>query len=151
MWLILAQKALPRVEHLRAIHEKFNQPEPQIAWRMFAVFILLGIAVFLIWVLGQLQRRKSRPAKPQPMSLYLRVLSKLGIPLTDRWRLWWLAKALNIDHPATLLISEKMYDSAVARYCKSRGWFLDRGRAKTRFKAIRFRLFEPEAHCQAPS
>ena len=72
------------------------------------------------------------------MSLYLRLQSKLGLPMLDRWRLWRVACTLNIEHPTALLISEKLYDEAVQRYRRSPG----RVGTAAQLASIRARLFE---------
>ena len=75
------------------------------------------------------------------MGLYLRVQRQLGLSLSDRWRLWRLARAIGIEHPTALLISVSMYDDAVRRYCAGQGWFRSRAPRVSHFTAIRKRLF----------
>jgi hypothetical protein len=103
---------------------------------LFALMVVCIIA--LMWMIARIQQARSRPARAQPMNLYLRLQRRLHLPLWTRFRLWRLARQLNIEHPAALLISEQLFDEAVERYRIS-------GRAststQTAFAGVRAQLF----------
>jgi len=142
MWLILMQTVLKRSERLQSMRHGFTQSEPGMWWNIMLVMIMISASLSLIWLLHRIQRRRSEPAKPQPMGLYIRVLGNLKLPLLDRWWLWRLAKALNIAHPTALLISEHLYDQAVRQYCQNKSSSRGASGAKSRFAAIRSSLFD---------
>lgn len=105
------------------------------------ILAILGCLLASLFLLTRWQQRRGQSPGLQPLVLYRRVLRKLGLPLADRWRLWWLARVLRVSHPTALLISAPLYDEAVQRYCASTGWLGHRQRAAPRLVAIRRRLF----------
>lgn len=138
---ILAQVADARSDRLRFMQEHFKEPDPQAPVSML-VAILAVLAVFVVMkLLQRLQNRRQDEASVRPMALYLRVQSRMGLPLIDRWRLWRLAKATDVANPTALLISASLFDQAVQKYTGGRPGS-SRGAPLT---AIRHRLFGPSA------
>ena len=106
---VLGQVADPRIERLRGLQARFQQPEPQI-FRGIAVSILAIVAIFVIVkVLGScsisLGGRVAGTALPP--STHARATGDADL---DRWCLWRLAKALSLAHPTALLISPVYFD-----------------------------------------
>lgn len=136
MLTILARVSDARAERLRGINSYFRESDPQLYVHMaiaLAAILLIFLAIRLLYAL---QNRRS-DIKAQPMALYLRVQSRMGFSLWDRWQMWRLAKATEIDNPTSLLISPVLFDRAVRRYVGSRN-----GCNRTeRLSNIRKRLF----------
>jgi hypothetical protein len=127
------------------MRQGFTQTESNIWLKVILIIALVACVIVLAQLLSRLQQLKSRPRRPHPMALFRRVQNKLGLSPADRWCLWWLARVLNIENPTALLISARLYDQAVYRYCTSRGWICNRARAAPRFAAIRQRVFDTDA------
>jgi len=138
---MLAVETLDRQATLRAMRDRFNQPDPDAGRKLVLVLGMLACLLALVWLVHRFQQRRARVATLQPMGLYLRVQSKLGLSLLDRWRLWQLAQVLRIEHPTALLISARMYDEVVKEYCGGQGWLGSRARFATHFTSLRHQLF----------
>ncbi len=108
-------------------------PYPQ--WKIMVVLGLLVCAVALTWLCERLQHRRATGQQPRPLSLFRSVMGRLRLPLGDRWRLWRLARAVNLDHPVTLLVSPVLFDRAVEQYAG------DVAGQAAAFAPIRRRLF----------
>ncbi|GMV98113.1 MAG: hypothetical protein HRF43_01940 [Phycisphaerae bacterium] len=141
MRTLLAQR-IDRDLYLRSMHQQFANPNPDLWWQILVGVLLVGGVVGLVLLFGFWQRRKKCAGATAPLGLYRHVLLHLGLPAGDVWRMWRLAKALHVAHPAALLISPALFDRAVAGYCAGHGWLGSRSRYKPAFAAIRKRLFE---------
>ena len=123
-----------REQRLRSMHEHFSTPDPLIYLRL-GIGLFAVVAIFVVVkLLACLQRRRYEAAQAQPYALLVRVQAALGLPLLDRWRLWWVARALNLPNPTALLISSAFFDRAVEKYKPSR-------RRRVHLAAIRDRVF----------
>jgi len=140
---LLAQTTMEeKIAIFRQMGSRLQQPDPNTFWKTMVVVVLLVLAVLLTWLLFNLQRRwQNQIASPQPMRLYVRTLLMLGIPAPDIWRLWLLAKRLQIHHPTALAISSVLFDKAVADdCCDDHGQVIHPAR-RQRLLAIRAALF----------
>lgn len=104
-------------------------------WKIMIVLGLLACAVALTWLFERLQHRRAIGEQPRPLSLFRSVMHRAGLPLGDRWRLWRLARAVNLEHPVVLLISPLLFDRAVEQYTG------ETGGGSAAFAPIRRRLF----------
>jgi hypothetical protein len=146
MFEVLAQ-AVPRINRERtldAMHERFVTGEPELWQGVVTACVVLGMLLGSVWLMYRWQHRRRHPASTQPMSFYRRILGKLGLSMLDRWFLWRLARFTGLEHPTAMLISPRMYDSAVQRYCASRGPMFSRAGSAGSFAAIRRKLFSGE-------
>ncbi len=140
--MILAQALSPRAEHFKRIQEQFARNDPYVSSRNIAIVLLLLVfAVVLMWLFTRLQRAGKRQATSHPLNLYRRILRRLDLPLKARWRLWRLARALNLEHPTALLICEKLYDEAVRKYGAMKKRASDRAAPDPAYQSIRIALF----------
>ncbi len=140
---VLAQQMMQdKSEILRGMGSRFEQPDPNLYWKIPLVMLLFTGAIFLTWFLYRLQRRRQGvDQSPQPMRLYLRAMRELGLPGPDLWYLYRLAKRLSLPHPTALLVSVQYYDYILAADCCDKaGKVLNRARHK-RLTAIRTILF----------
>jgi hypothetical protein len=139
--MILAQ-ALNKAERFKALHQRFSEPDPEVGSQIAAVLCILGITVFIIWILAHVQRhRQFQESQPSPMGVYRRVIGKLGLNFAQRYWLWRLAKASGAPHPTSLLISSMQYDEAVGLFCEKRSMLTGKSTAVGHFSAVRERLF----------
>lgn len=121
-------------------HKWFTRTDPTIIYQILGVILLLSSALALTWAIGRFQQWRLEPARRQPMALYIRLMRKLQLPLTDRWRMCQLAITLGLKHPTVLLVSRDHFDAAVERYHKRRPLS-----NMTAFQAVRTRLFPPDS------
>jgi hypothetical protein len=128
-----------------AMQERFVSGEPNASRGILTTVVALGLLFGAVLLLYRWQRRRRRPSPAQPMSLYRRVLGKLGLSMVDRWWLWRLARFSRTEHPTAMLISSRLYDTAVGRFCASQGLFLSRAGSAVSFRAIRQKLFGAES------
>lgn len=128
------------------MRERFSETEPGAGWNFMLLLGLMSCLLGVVYLLSRWQHRRASSGSGQPMRLYHAVQHKLGLPLADRWRLWRLARSSRTAHPAALLISARMYDHAVQRYCAGWGWFGSRNRTAGQFRVIRTRLFGAESN-----
>jgi len=137
---ILAVNTSNRTEVFRQMRTQFGEADPGLWWKVPFVLVLLAIALLLVFILARIERnRMQQHVTPQPMKLYLSALIKLKIAWQDIFQLWKLAYALNLEHPAVLLISEASYNDALTRYCEDGN--RRRANAHKRLIAIRDMLF----------
>jgi len=137
---ILAQ-TIDREVYLRSMHQQFSKANPHLWWEILLGVVLVGGLVGVAWMAWACQRWRSRRVEAKPMELYRHVLAGIGLPPGDRWRLWRLARVVRMAQPTAALISEQMYDEAVAQYCAGRGLLGSRQGAAAQFAAIRAQLF----------
>lgn len=137
---LLGQTIKDPYDRIRYISERFSEAEPATGIKFVAFLVCLVCLFLLFGVIYRIQQRKSHPKKARPMGLFLRMQSGLDLPLLDRWHLWRLARAANIVQPAAMLISETLFDEAVAAYCRAIGPAA--GPAVVRYQRIRRRLFD---------
>lgn len=140
MIMMLAQ-ALGRKEQLRAMQQRFSEPDPSAGWHFLFIIILVIWLVALAWIINRWQQRRKTPAMLQPMALFGTVLRKLGLSFLERWRLRQVARAASLEHPTALLISPQVYDEAVQTYFSGQGWLGSRSGEAEPLRAIRRRLF----------
>lgn len=140
---LLAQTTMEeKIAIFRQMGSRLQEPDPDTSWKTLVVILLLALTVLLTWVLYSLQRRwQNQIASPQPMRLYLRTLRMLGVPTPDIWRLWLLARRLQIRHPTALLISSALFDKAVADDCCNDHGQVIRPVRRHRLMTIRAMLF----------
>jgi hypothetical protein len=127
-----------RAERLRSMHQHFKEPSGDV-YLNISIAVLAILAIFVIMkLLDYVQkRRQSTNIKAQPMALYWRIQSKMGLSFLDRWQLWRLASSSAVPNPTALLISPVLFDRAVASYCGGLG----NSSPPARLAAIRKRLF----------
>jgi hypothetical protein len=133
-----------RKQMFDAMHHRFVSGEPQVLQGVLAAIVTLALLLGSIWLLYRWQKRWNRPAPTQPMTFFRRVTGKLGLSMLDRWWLWRLARSSGLEHPTAMLISSRLYDSVVERYCAGQGVFLSRAGSAVSFTAIRRKLFSGE-------
>jgi hypothetical protein len=143
MFDVLAQTGprISRRQALDAMHERFVTGEPDPWQGVFTACVVLGMLIGSVWLMYRWQHRRQHPASTQPISFYRKMLGKLGLSMLDRCLLRRLARFMGMEHPTAILISSRMYDSAVQRYCASRGPLLSRAGSAGSFAAIRRKLF----------
>lgn len=113
---LLAQVTDPRAARLRGLQERFQEPNPG-ALRNMLVSVLAIAAIFVLAkLLASLQKRHTDGARSQPYRLFRRMQAQLGLGYLERWRLWRVARSLEIEHPTALLISAGYFDHAVGQY-----------------------------------
>lgn len=137
--LILAQVSNRR-KGLEYAQEWFSRQDPTIMPQILAVIAILAVGIFIAWGTSRLQARARQPKRAHPMRLYLKLLRRLGLSMAEQWRLWRLARALQLQHPTCLLISPAEFDEAVQRYCGARPQCGAAGTPPA-FRTIRARLF----------
>jgi hypothetical protein len=135
------ERPFTKEEWYQSAHERFVSGEPEMMKGILTSVMVIVLIVGSAWLLYRWQRRGQRPTPAQPMALYRRVVNKLGFSLVDRWLLWRLARDCAIDHPTALLLSARLYDGAVERYCAGNGLFFARAGKAITFASIRRRLF----------
>lgn len=117
----------------------FSRSDPTIIYQILGVIVLLVAILVIAWAAGRFQEWRVEPARRQPMALYMRLMRKLQIPLTDRWRMCQLAITLGLKHPAALLISREHFDAAIEQYRTRRPLA-----SMAAFQTVRTRLFPSE-------
>lgn len=132
---------IDREQWYESAHRRFVFGEPELIEGVITAVLAISLLLLVAWLLYHWQRRRQNPAPAQPLSLYRRVLGKLGLSLPERWLLRRLAKASGIEHPTALLISARLYDRAVQRYCAGSDLFFARAGKAATFAMIRRRLF----------
>jgi hypothetical protein len=140
---ILAQNTMQRkTELLRQMGSRFEQSDPDLYWKIPVVIFLLVLACVLLWVLYELQRRREEKRQvPQPMRLFLKLMRRIELTIPDIWQIWRLARRLQLEQPAALLISPGYFDKAVADDCADpQGRILYPARRR-RLLAVRSTLF----------
>jgi hypothetical protein len=124
-----------REQQFQSMHEHFNSTDPWIFIRLSAGLAAVLIIFLLIKLTSYLQHRRLEVAtKAQPFALFMKVQVALALPAMDRWRMWRMARALRLTHPAAVLISPVLFDRAVAKY-------KPRLSQRAYFEVIRARLF----------
>lgn len=140
---LLAQQEyrINAAEWYESMHRRFLQGEPDMMEGIVTAVLSIGLLALVTWLLYRWQSRRQQPPPIQPMSLFKRVLSRLDLSVPERWLLRRLARASGIPHPTALLISARLYDSAVERYCAAGEMAFARAGKAATFAAIRRRLF----------
>ena len=140
---ILAQGTMQRkTELLRQMGSHFERPEPGLYWKIPVVIFLLALACVLLWVLYELQRRRQEKVHaPQPMRLFFQVMWEIGVGIGDLWHLFRLARRLQLEQPAALLICPGYFDKAVADDCADPQGRILRPARRRRLLAVRAALF----------
>lgn len=141
MILTLAQQIDPKV-YLRSMHQQFANPNPHLWWEILLGVTLVAGVFILVMLSGVWERWRSHRGEMAPLGLYHRILAGIGLPYSDRFRLWRMAKATRVPHPTALLLSAELYDETVKKYCASRGLMGSRIRSAPAFATIRRHLFE---------
>lgn len=140
---ILAQQSVDRKLHLvRQMGSRFEQPDPDLYWKIPVVILLFAATGLLLWVLYQLQRRRQeKEVSPRPMRLFVRTMRMLGVSVPDIWQLWRLARRLKLRHPTALLISPLYFDHVVNKDCSHAQGQSVRPDRHRRLMAVRTTLF----------
>ncbi|HPD31108.1 MAG TPA: hypothetical protein PLL20_14025 [Phycisphaerae bacterium] len=140
---LLAKAGLPLAEGswYESVQHRFLFGEPELIRGLFTAALAMGLVLLVIGMSYRWQKRRQQPAPTQPMALFRRVLSKMGLTVIERWLLWRLARNSGLEHPTALLISSRLYDGAVDRYCAGSGLFFARAGKAASFAAIRRRIF----------
>lgn len=123
---------------LQFTHKWFNTPDPTILITVFSLLGLIALALLIAAIWQRIRDWKLEPAQRQPMALFRRLQKQLKVPRLQRWRLWFLARRLNLPHPAALLISELYFDECVDKLAATRG---NQPAVRSRFHHLRVRLF----------
>jgi hypothetical protein len=143
--LILAQLNTSRAERLRSMGESFSKDDPGgglgILIRILCMLICLACIFGLVYMISRIQRRRANPHQARPFAVFWRMQAGLGLGILDRLRLWRLARHINLDQPTALLISEQLFDQAVATYSRKPSRFASQGGIATSFAAVRHQLF----------
>jgi hypothetical protein len=125
--------------------ESFSREDPNgglsIVIRILCMLISLACIFALIYMINRIQRRRANPGKARPFAVFWRMQAGLGLGLLDRFRLWRLARHIDLDQPTALLISENLFDQAVAAYTQKSYLFASRGGIAASFATLRHRLF----------
>jgi len=139
----LTRAGLPLADEqwYESVHRRFLLGEPELVRGVLTAALAIGLALIVMGILHRWQKRREQPAPAQPMALYRRVLSKMGLTVIERWLLWRLARNCRLEHPTAILISSRLYDGAVERYCAGSGLFFARAGKAATFAAIRRRVF----------
>ena len=140
---LLGQAIKDPYDRIRYISDRFSHAEPETGIKLVGFLVCLVCLFLLFGLIYRIQQRKLRPKKSRPMGLFLRMQAGLDLPLLDRWHLWRLARAADVVQPAALLISETLFDEAVAVYQRTSGGASSP--AAVRYQRIRQRLFDPPA------
>lgn len=140
---LLAKAGPPLAEGswYESVQHRFLFGEPELIRGLFTAALAMGLVLLVIGMSYRWQKRRQQPAPTQPMALFRRVLSKMGLTVIERWLLWRLARNSGLEHPTALLISTRLYDGAVDRYCAGSGLFFARAGKAASFAAIRRRIF----------
>jgi hypothetical protein len=138
---ILAQESYSRVEYLRSLHNRFSESEPDVGWKIVALVVIFLAAVFCFAMLNRLQKRQVDPNVEKPGRLFRRAMKHLKLRRRDRWRLWRVAGALRLEHPAALLLSPNYYDGAIRDYCAGSSLLGNRHAARRALTELRQRIF----------
>jgi hypothetical protein len=139
IWTMLAQTS-SQGRGLDAAHEWFGRSDPTVLKQIVAVLGLIALGILIAWLVSQLQLHLKAPrTRSRPMRLFLRMQSRLGLPMLDRWRLWRLARTMDLRHPTALLISSALFDEAVTKYRSSPA---RRRVSAASFTVLRSRLFQ---------
>ena len=122
----------------QSFNSHFNTVNPQFLSN-FLISIAVIVAIFIVAkLLSAIQiRRQADKTRSRPYKLLVKTQAALGLPWRDRWRLWWLSRALNLPHPTALLISSAFFDRAIERHNPSR-------RSRAHWAAIRKRIFDSD-------
>lgn len=140
---LLAKAGPPLAEGswYESVQHRFLFGEPELIRGLLTAALAMGLVLLVIGMSYRWQKRRQQPAPTQPMALFRRVLSKMGLTVIERWLLWRLARNSGLEHPTALLISTRLYDGAVDRYCAGSGLFFARAGKAASFAAIRRRIF----------
>jgi hypothetical protein len=125
MTSILAISDLASRPQLQNAHRWFSRSDPTIMITVVTVIglICLGMLIAAMW--QRIREWRMEPARRQPMALFRRLQRQLGLRWMDRWRLWRLARRLQLPHPSALLISELYFDQCVEKAAKMGGGTID--------------------------
>ena len=135
-------------EWYESVHRRFLLGEPELVRGVLTAALAIGLALIVMGILHRWQKRREQPAPAQPMALYRRVLSNMGLTVIERWLLWRLARNSRLEHPTALLVSLRLYDRAVEHYCAGGGLFFARAGKAATFAAIRRRIFRGKSELE---
>jgi len=145
-WILAQDTVQRKTEVLRQMGSRFEQSDPGLYWKIPVVFFLLVVACVLLWVLYELQRRRQEKVHaPQPMRLFLKVMWQIDMAVSDIWHLFRLARRLQLEHPAALLVSPGYFDKAVADDCADPQGRVIHPARRRRLLAVRASLFGSDA------
>jgi hypothetical protein len=94
----------------------FSRSDPTIIYQILGVIVLLVAILVIAWAAGRFQEWRVEPARRQPMALYMRLMRKLQIPLTDRWRMCQLAITPRCSSRASTSTPRSSSTAHVARW-----------------------------------
>lgn len=109
---LLAKAGPPLAEGswYESVQHRFLFGEPELIRGLLTAALAMGLVLLVIGMSYRWQKRRQQPAPTQPMALFRRVLSKMGLTVIERWLLWRLARNSGLEHPTALLISTRLYD-----------------------------------------
>ncbi len=83
------------------------------------LLVIAGIIAFVV-IVYLITRRQERAANPalrnDPHLLFARLLERLRLPSVQRDALTVMSRDLRVAHPATLLISDRLFDEAAGKW-----------------------------------
>lgn len=127
------------------MRQGFTALDPNTLRDLILALLMIGSLLVLAWMLHRKQLRDEAANGINPMALFIRMMTRLGLPVVDRVRMWHLARVLRIPHPTALLISTTLFRKACEDYCATRGWMGPRARAVAHLNAIARQLFDRPA------
>lgn len=87
---------------------------------ILTVLIIFAIMGMVVWITYLLTRRQEKPVeaegKVDHQQLFADLLSKLELSATQRKRLETIVQELEIEYPATILLSVDLFDRCVERW-----------------------------------
>src|SRR6188474_1060591 len=95
---ILAAINVANRPSLKFTHEWFSRSDPTIFISVVSLLGLIALALLIASLWQRIQDWQLEPAQRQPMALFRRLQRQLKVPLLERWRLWLLARRLNLPH-----------------------------------------------------
>lgn len=134
----------------RAVRDQFREGE-SIGTVLLGVGCLVGIVVAFL-VIARVQSRWQQSGNPEtveshPQRLFTHLLCALGLSSAQRQLLEGVARSSGLRHPASMLLSEALYDRSITRWDTQSGVTQAGQHAEDRksLGVIRGRLF-PEGH-----
>jgi hypothetical protein len=134
----------------RAVRDQFREGE-SIGTVLLGVGCLVGIVVAIL-VIARVQARWQQTGDPEiaeshPQRLFTHLLCALGLSSAQRQLLEGVARISGLKHPASMLLSETLYDRSMTRWdaqadTSSAGQHAEERKS---LAVIRGRLF-PEGH-----
>jgi len=138
MEILLQSDRLP--EFYRAIREQFSKGSSP-TQALIAVGAVAAL-VLLVYVLNRLERRVAAPIETNdPQRLFHELLPKLGFNTEQRQFLEVVTHELHLKQPAAILLSEELFDQAVAAWSSRGTGRPDDPRTKELLRKARARLF----------